>query len=334
MKIQIIDVGNTHTKFADFEVSDKGMVDLKEFHRVVSPREDPQDLLDVVRKNVRMQSDVLMINAFSDSFVYDGQWYFADADVPPYVDKHLVCDTAHEMKYENTGQNNSLGLVGVPALLQSVKTKSDYPPETPQGWLLRKLFDVKPHWELTHASRSGVYHLTRRGWCYLPEDLNNLPATRQLLRCPVYQTGKTVDMISSVRILAGGLDHSFVSSYKSGAYVASGTWCNIIQAEPCFLPTQAQEKAGIRWGILADGRYAKEINFPVDTADATTFETVKEALPLMNLTASMPLTGGSASKVRPLIEAEAKLFYDLKGGFPHLEMSAAAYFAWRCSFVS
>lgn len=330
MRIQIIDIGNTHTKFGDFVVSD-GKVNLINFGQEVTPRENPKDLCDVIAAGVvtNPDVDVLMINSFSGAFIYDDKFYFADAAVPPFE----YVDVMHEMDYFTTGQNHRFGLVGIPALLASVDSKSAYPPETPHGWVLRQLFGVLPHWELTHASRSGLYHLSERRWCQLPVELDTLPPTRQLLRCPVYASGRCVHTTQhgNLKVLAGGLDHSFVSSYHSGSYVASGTWCNIVRAEPYFNPKLDESKAGIRWGILADGRVAKELVFHVDSADARQFRAIREALPMLHFDASLPLTGGSAAKVRPMLEKKARLFYDLQGGFPHLEMQSAAYYAWRCA---
>ena len=332
MNIQIIDIGNTHTKFADFEVSEKGMVDLKDFHQVETPREDPQDLFELVDETIDGSQDALMINSFSGAFIYNHKWYFADKDVPPFeVPSVYALNDSHELIYNNTGQNNRFGLVGFPALLQSVKERAASSPETPHGWLIRNLFGIPEHWDITHASRSGVYHLLQRRWCELPETLNEIRAARQLLRTPVLQCGQLIHTtLAGMNVLVGGLDHSFISSYLANAYVASGTWCNIVQAEPCFLPDSAAAKAGIRWGILADGRYAKELVFPVNSVDANTFRAIKEALPMMNFTASMPLMGGSLDKVRVILEEKVRLFYDLIGGFPHLELKAAAYYVWRC----
>ena len=113
MRIQIIDIGNTHTKFADFEV-DKGRVDLKDFEQVSTPRQEPHDLFRLVANGVRA-SDVLMVNSFSGAFIYKDQWYFADKDVAPFVDESQFGEF-HECEYVDTGQNHRFGLIGFPAL--------------------------------------------------------------------------------------------------------------------------------------------------------------------------------------------------------------------------
>lgn len=331
MLVSIIDVGNTHTKIGHFRVV-CGKVDIYDYEQFSTPRESPHALLSLLKDKVPRDRTV-MINSFSGAFIYGDEWYFADKDVEvfdPQLDEHQYWGNSHELNYLYTGQNNRFGLVGLPSLLMSTPDDVDKPPETPHGWLLRQLFMVDPHWDVTHASRSGLYNLHARRWCVLPQELESKRAVRQLKKLPVFSPAKSVGHYSRL-ICAGGLDHSFVSTYLSGSYVASGTWCNIVQVEPDFNPNLDASKVGIRWGILADGRMAKELVFPVEKADENVFRTIREALPLMNMTSSVAITGGSASKTKAMLEDKVRLFYELEGGHPHLEMKSAAYYAWRAS---
>ena len=324
-KIGIIDIGNTHIHSLAFVQTGEQMPKIYTSPNAKTPRDKPLNLKEKVRQEIYKMADAhpdikgILINSFSGAFIYADQYHFADKDVPKYTSP---TEGYHEITYYYTGQNNKYELVGLPALLMAVDDFDDQPPLSPHQWVCERIAESKiintNMWDITHASRTGIFNLWHYRWCQLDKTLHENRAARQLVSCPIGPAITRIGTIRGIPLFAGGLDHSFISAYHSKAYVASGTWTNIVQAEPVYAPLRF-EHTHIRWGILADNQYAKEIVFPSHQSDNLPALWQED----MNFRTSVALIGATSYRIQPHF-TKTRLSYGMEIR-KDLEQEAAAY---------
>ena len=177
------------------------------------------------------------------------------------------------------------------------------------------------HWDITHASNSGVYNQHEMTWHPIIENLIDQGAIGEVILSPNARIPNSLGM----EVCVGGHDTLFAVSEKVRPYVSCGTWvtASVPIPEGDILSAEVSSPPYTRNLRAPDGTLLWQICF------ANNDETVSHIVNHMSaieLGTEIPLFGGWANDLyRRLKETQSACFVNVDPDGTYLHRQAAAY---------
>ena len=283
MKVLIIDIGSSYTKFNLWNTNLELGYTAKLPTDVASPAAFVEMLKQEIAQCRALDSfDAIFVSSFGESLVYKGVYYPPNYNTNPIKDSlsYEVTGTATDVQRDIGSAYQTISSIPDPGAREFALPVSTYV----MNQLVFPLQNNLDIWEWTHAANSGMYDNRYRKW------------SDKRSEKPVTSPGSVYgDTPEGEKVFWGCHDHACVHLGQDNPVIIAGTWFVFSMPEVKFMPLESEKRYGVRWTIGADGRFHKQIvrkvTYPISSEMK---KWIVEALKVMGANRAIHVIGGAA----------------------------------------